>query len=196
MRYKISEYAKIHSVTQRTVWNWIKNGDVAIDRNSNGRVRVVIDENKEKKVAIYARVSSSENKENLERQKDRLLNFCNAKGYSVSKVVSEVGSGLNDQRPKLESLLIDNSIDVIVVEHKDRLARFGLNYIEKLLSLNGRKIEIVNNIESEKDDLMQDFVSIITSFTARLYGLRRSKRETEILIKQLNETQEQKSNKC
>ena len=80
---------------------------------------------------------------------------------------------------------MDDTITHIVVEHKDRLARFGLNYIEKLLSMNGRVIEIINNTETEKEDLMQDFVSIITSFTSRLYGQIRTKRQTERIIKEL-----------
>ena len=97
----------------------------------------------------------------------------------------EIGSGLNDKRPKLESILLDRTINLIVCEHSDRLARFGLHYIQKLLELDGRKIEIVNPQLNEKEDLMQDFVSIITSFTARLYGHRRTKRQTEKLIKEL-----------
>lgn len=86
---------------------------------------------------------------------------------------------------------MDKTIDIIIVEHKDRLARFGINYIEKLLSLDGRKIEAINPQTNEKDDLMQDFVSIITSFCARLYGKRRTKRQTEQLIKELNENNKQ-----
>ena len=129
---------------------------------------------------------TDENKSNLERQKDRLVSYANAKGYQVEKIVTEIGSGLNDNRPKLEKLLIDKTIDVIIVEHKDRLARFGINYIEKLLALDGRKIEIVNPQLDEKNDLMQDFVSIITSFCARLYGKRRTKRQTEKLIQELS----------
>ena len=99
------------------------------------------------------------------------MNYCAARGYKVIKVVTEIGSGLNDKRPKLESLLTDESVKMIVVEHSDRLARFGLNYINKLLELEGRKIEIINEQSNDKDDLMQDFVSIITSFCARLYGI-------------------------
>jgi predicted site-specific integrase-resolvase len=185
MEYKISEYAKKNKVSVRTIWNWIYDGRVSIRRTETGRVRIVIDENKEKTVAVYARVSSSENKDNLERQKERLVSFYNAKGYKVSKVVTEIGSGLNDKRPKLEALLSDNSIDIIVVEHKDRLCRFGLNYIQKLLALQEREIEIVNPVDDDKEDLVQDFVSIITSFCARIYGQRRTKRKTEQLIKEL-----------
>lgn len=185
MEYKISEYAKKNKVSIRTIWNWIYSGRVSIRRTETGRIRIVIDENKEKTVAVYARVSSSENKDNLERQKERLVSFCNAKGYKVSKIVTEIGSGLNDKRPKLEALLSDNSIDIIVVEHKDRLCRFGLNYIQKLLALQEREIEIVNPVDDDKEDLVQDFVAIITSFCARIYGQRRTKRKTEQLIKEL-----------
>lgn len=185
MELKISEYAKINRVTQRTVWNWIKQNRVKIKYTETGRVRIIVESDKEKQVAIYTRVSSTENKENLKSQTDRLINYCNAKGYKVTKVISEIGSGLNDQRPKLEKLLCDNNIDIIVVQHKDRLARFGINYIQKLLKLNNREIEIVNNIETEKEDLIQDFVSVITSFCARIYGQRRTKRKTEKLIKEL-----------
>ena len=79
----------------------------------------------------------------------------------------------------------DRSIKVIVVEHKDRFSRFGMNYIQKLLEMDGRRIEIVNEIVDDCDDLMQDFVSIITSFCARLYGQRRNRRRTEKLIEEL-----------
>jgi len=186
MEYKISQYAKKYGVTTRTVWNWIKNNQLETRITETGRWRIIEEKPlKDQRVFVYARVSSSENKKNLETQKERLINYCNAKGYKVDGIITEIGSGLNDKRPKLEKLLMDDTITHIVVEHKDRLARFGLNYIEKLLSMNGRVIEIINNTETEKEDLMQDFVSIITSFTSRLYGQRRTKRQTERIIKEL-----------
>lgn len=188
MKYKISQYAKMHGVTYRTVWNWIKKGEVSIEKTKTGRIWV-IEGDKDKTtltVATYARVSSSQNKDNLMRQEQRLLDYCAAKGYTVKKSVSEIGSGLNDNRKKLEKLLTDPEVDIIVIEHKDRIARFGLNYIAKLLEMNDRKIEIINETSNDTDDLMQDFVSIITSFTARLYGNRRSKRKTETIISELN----------
>lgn len=187
MKLKISQYAKMEKVPYRTIWNRIKSRDLEYERTLNGHIFVVIDENKEQRVAIYCRVSSSENKSNLERQKERLLSYCAAKGYRVDKVVCEIGSGLNDNRKKLESILLDKSITKIVVEHSDRFSRFGMNYIKKLLELDDRTVEVINTHNSDRDDLMQDFVSIITSFTARLYGQRRSRRNTEKLIKELEE---------
>lgn len=187
MKLKLSEYAKISGVSVRTLWRRINEGTLKIERSSTGRIFVEVGEEKfvPQKVCVYARVSSSENKNSLERQKERLISYCDAKGYKVDKVVVEIGSGLNDERKKLESILLDKSINLIVVEHKDRLARFGLNYIVKLLNLDNRKIEIINPQTNDEDDLMEDFVSIITSFISRLYGRRRSKRNTEKLIKEL-----------
>ena len=185
MKYKISQYAKLEKVQYRTIWNRIKAGKLNTEKTDTGRLLVIIDENKLQRVAVYCRVSSSENKDNLERQKERVLNYCAAKGYQIEKVVCEIGSGLNDERRKLENLLMDESITKIVVEHSDRFSRFGMNYISKLLKLHDREVEVINKQQNDRDDLMQDFVSIITSFTARLYGQRRTKRKTEQLIKQL-----------
>ena len=192
MKVKLSKYAKMSGVSVRTLWRRINDGSLLVERSSTGRVFVNLEEEQTSllNVCIYARVSSSENKDNLERQKERLVSYCNAKGYKVSKIITEIGSGLNDERKKLESILMDKSINLIVVEHKDRLARFGLNYIQRLLELDNRKIEIINPQTNDEDDLMQDFVSIITSFTARLYGRRRSKRITEKVIKEVSDNNE------
>lgn len=188
MRYKLSQYAKKYDVGYRTVWNWVKQGKVKAERTETNRLVIVEDEDKQVNdaVAIYARVSSSENKNNLIKQRERLENYCAAKGYKVMKVVEEIGSGLNDNRKKLESLLMDESIRKIVVEHSDRFSRFGMNYISKLLQMQGREIEVINEQSNDRDDLMQDFVSIVTSFCARLYGLRRNKRRTEKIIEELS----------
>jgi len=141
-------------------------------------------------VVIYARVSAAENKANLNSQAERLQAYCAAKGWAVSQVVKEIGSGVNDERPKLLKVLTNASARVIVVEHKDRLTRFGFHYLEALLLMQGRRIEVVKEAENGRDDLMQDFVSIITSFCARLYGQRRSKRKTERLIQELQDAKE------
>jgi predicted site-specific integrase-resolvase len=143
------------------------------------------------KVAIYTRVSAAENRENLESQAKRLQDYCAAKGYSIAIVVKEIGSGVNDTRPKLLKLLNDPTVTLIVVEHKDRLTRFGYNYIEQLLKMQNRRVEVINLAENGKEDLIQDFVSIVTSFCARLYGQRRSKRKTERIIAELTKVAEQ-----
>ena len=188
MKYKLSQYAKKYNVGYRTVWNWVKQGKVKVERTDTNRLVILENEDKQMNdaVAIYARVSSSENKNNLTKQRERLENYCAAKGYKVLKAVEEIGSGLNDNRKKLESLLMDESIKKIVVEHSDRFSRFGMNYISKLLQMRGREVEVINEQSNDRDDLMQDFVSTVTSFCARLYGQRRNKRRTEKIIEELS----------
>lgn len=186
---KLSQWAKNIGISYKSAWRMFKNGQIP-NAYKLETGTIIVDNHISHKdgfnVAIYSRVSSNENKDNLESQATRLKKYCLAKGYRIEKVVKEVGSGLNDERPKLEKLILNKNIDIIVVEHKDRLARFGLNYIIKLLECQNRKIEIVNVAENSQNDLMEDFVSIITSFTARLYGKRRSQRKTEKIIMELN----------
>ncbi|MDR9896220.1 recombinase family protein [Aetokthonos hydrillicola Thurmond2011] len=100
-------------------------------------------------------------------------------------MVKEVGSGLNDNRKKLNNLLEADDYDVLLVEDKDRLARFGIGCISILLNRLNIKLEIVNQTDNGRDELMQDLIAIITSFAARLYGQRRSKRKTQKIIEAL-----------
>jgi len=189
-RIKLSEYAELHSVTYRTAWNWYKAGKIKnAFKDEYGNVLVEIKEKTplENKVAIYTRVSSNENKSNLEAQAERLKHYAIARGYQITHIVKEVGSGVNDNRKKLLKLLQQDDYGVLLVEHKDRLTRFGFNYIKTLLEKDKKRIEVVNEAEDDKSDLMQDLVSILYSFSARLYGLRRSKRKTEQVIKCLEE---------
>jgi predicted site-specific integrase-resolvase len=137
------------------------------------------------RVAIYARVSSPEHRDNLERQVARLADYCAARGYQVAQVVKEVASGVNDSHPKLLALLKDTSATRIVVEYRDRLTRFGFHYLETLLLTQGRTIEVVNLSEDDKEDLIADLVAMVSSFTARLYGQRQAKRKTERIAAEL-----------
>ena len=185
---KLSDYAKTQGITYRTAWNWWKKGLLKGRQLPTGTIIVDLEPTRgtQTEVAcIYARVSSSENRDNLERQAERLIQFATARGYIISRIVKEVGSGLNDQRKKLVSVLKDDSYTVLVVEHKDRLTRFGTNYIITLFEKLGKRVEIINGSENPKDDLMADFAAVITSFCSRLYGLRRAKRKTEKIIAQL-----------
>jgi putative resolvase len=188
---KLSQYAKQIGVTYRTAFRWWQNGDIRGYQLPSGTI--VVTEGEEPKVkpdgqvALYARVSSHEHLANLDRQVERLEDYCAAKGYQVSKVVKEIGSGVNDNRAKFLALLEDQRITTIVVEHKDRATRFGFRYLDTLLKGQGRVIEVVNLAENNREDVLADLVSIVYSFAARLYGQRRAKRKTEAIVKQLQE---------
>lgn len=183
----LKEYAREHGIQYRSAWNRYKAGKIP-DAYQDEFGKILVPEkkyNKPEYVVCYARVSSSENKNNLESQAERLTAYCNAKGYIVQQVIKECASGLNDKRPKMLKLLQDGRISKIVVEHHDRLTRFGYHYLEEWMKEKGCEIEVINFAANDQEDLMKDFVSLVTSFTARLYGLRRSKRKTESLIKEL-----------
>lgn len=183
---KLSTYAKLNSCTYRTAWNRYKSGKLKCRIDDTGHI-VVLDKNSQKPdhIVTYARVSSSEDKSNLIKQSKRLVEYCNANGWKTHENILEIGSGLNDNRKKLLKIFSQGLATRLIVEHKDRLARFGVSYINEICKNIGCELHIINKQENDRDDLMQDFVSIITSFCARLYGLRRSRRKTESLIKSL-----------
>jgi putative resolvase len=188
---KLSDYAKRQGVSYRTAWRWFKAGLLNAEQMPTGTI-IVRDDTAtrvQEHTVIYARVSAAENKSNLDSQAERARQYCIARGYQISGVIKEIGSGLNDQRPRLIKLLNDPTARRIVVEHQDRLTRFGFNYIETLLKQQGRSIEVIDKAADGKEDLLQDFIAIITSFCARLYGQRRSKRKTEKTIAELTDDQ-------
>ena len=189
---KLSEYAKREGIGYRAAWNRYKAGKIHnAFENENGGIMINLPqkENKTPYTIVYARVSTNEQKKDLEGQAKRCIDFANANGLSVDKVVKEIASGLNDERPKLNDLLNDENITTIIVEHKDRLTRFGFNYIKTLLEQRPCNILVVNTVDTEKEDLMQDFISVITSFCARIYSKRRTKKQVEKII-ELSQTQE------
>ena len=184
---KLSQYAKQQGISYRTALRWFRDGTIQGYQAPSGTIIVTEREPMQavQKVAIYARVSSAEHRANLERQAERLTQYCTARGYQVAQVVKEIASGVNDSRPKLLSLLKDPSITRVVVEHRDRLTRFGFHYIDALFTVQGRTIEVVNPAQNDTEELLADLTSIIYRFCARLYGQRRAKRKTEKLVDQL-----------
>ena len=185
---KLSDYAKQQGVRYETAWRWFRDGKITGHRV--GEHTILVDEGSPSpapigRVAVYARVSSAEQKSTLDSQAERLVAYCTAKGYPTAKVVKEVGSGITDSRPKLLALLEDQGITLIVVEHQDRLTRFGFRYLETLLRGQGRSIEVVNLAENGTEDLLADLTAIVYSFCARLYGQRRAKRKTEKIVQEL-----------
>ena len=191
---KLPEYAKRVGVTRFTAHRWFHDGKIpGAYQLPSGLIYVpdtIFDTEKPKPkglTVVYARVSSSEQrKTNLETQAEQLTQFAIANGWVVDKVIKEVDSGLNDERKKLTDLLrSDTKIDRIIVEHKDRLTRFGFNYLQILADKMGFEIIVVNPTMTDNEDLMQDFASIITSFCARLYSRRRAKLQAEKIIQSL-----------
>lgn len=178
---KLSEYAKRNGIGYRAAWNRFKAGKIE-GAYINDAGHIVVPEPEDvrlPKAAVYARVSSHKQKDDLDRQAARMVEYANAQGLSVVLVVKEIASGVNDDRKKLTALLNDDSWGTLVVEHKDRLSRVGFNWFEVLLKNQGRRVSVANRAEEATHDLMDDFTSIVYSFAARMYGLRRAKDRTQ-----------------
>lgn len=187
--YSTGKAAKILRVHPLTVFRWIKAGKVGAIRNPAGRWLVPqsevdrllgVEREERARAIIYAKVSSHEQKEHLKSQVGRLKKYILERGYSLAGVYEEVGSGLNERRRKLERVLgklKNREADVIVVEFKDRLSRFGFGYLAKVAESYGGRVEVVGD-DIKKDlmqELVEDMISIVSSFSARLYGCRSQK---------------------
>ena len=173
---KLSAYAKQVGVTYKTAYQWWKAGQLDAYQLPTGTIIVREAKPSATGVALYARVSSADQKAEVTRQLHRLRDYAAARGYQVVAEVTEIASGLNDARPKLTKLLTDAQVSVIVVEHRDRLTRFGYGYLAALLEQAGRRVEAIYPSDTD-NDLVDGFVAVITSMAAHLYGRRTAKRQ-------------------
>src|SRR5258706_3952702 len=141
-------------------------------RLPSGTIMVeVADEVQQAQVVVYSRVSSGDQRGDLDRQVARVTAWATGQDLAVSRVVTEVGSALIGRREKFLGLLRDPAVSTIVVEHRDRFARFGAEYLEAALGAQGRRLLVVDPAEVD-DDLVRDVTEILTSLCARLYGRR------------------------
>jgi putative resolvase len=171
---KLAEWARVNRVHPQTAYRWFRQGTMPVpaQRLPSGTILVDAPESPSGgRAVLYARVSAHDQRADLDRQVSRMTAWATGQGVAVAEVVTEVGSGLNGKRPKLKRLLADPQATVIVVEHRDRLARFGVEHLEAALSAHGRRLVVVDPGETG-DDLERDMIEVLTSFCARLYGRR------------------------
>lgn len=190
--YKPKDFAELLNVSVKTLQRWDRDGVLVARRTPTDRRYYTYDQYLEykgvksennRKIVIYARVSTNNQKDDLLNQVNFLQNFVNAKGIIVDDVIHDIGSGLNYNRKKWIKLLDDvmqNKIDTIVVTHKDRFIRFGYEWFERFLGKFNTKIIVVNNeLLSPQEELVQDIISILHVFSCRIYGLRKYKKKIE-----------------
>lgn len=187
---KLSAWAKKQGLSYKTAWRLFRSGKfpLPVAQLATGTIIVkepeVTYETDSSLVVLYARVSSSDQKEDLDRQLSRLVEYATANGFKVKGVIKEIGSGLNGKRNKLLSILRDPEVKTIIVEHKDRLVRFGFEYMEALLTSSGRRIIVVDETEM-KDDLIRDMIDALTSFCARPYGRHSARNKAKKVLKEI-----------
>lgn len=191
-RIKLSEYAEAMCVTRATALNWYHQGKIPYptERPSERIILVQVPDdfdgtsitqrNDGGKTVAYCRVSTHKQKDGLNLQELSILKHANEHGITIDKTIQEVGSGFNENRPKLGNILKDPSITTIIVEHKDRLARSNFNLIRKCLEAQGRKIIVINDDELD-DDLVTEITEYMVSVCEKIYGRRGAKRVQETL---------------
>ena len=189
--YKLKDFAELLGVSVKTLQRWDRDGILKANRTPTDRRYYTYDqylqfkgiqtENDIRDIVIYARVSTKNQKDDLQNQVDFLKQFCNAKGIIVNQCIEDFGSGLNYNRKKWNKLLDDvmgNRIKTIIITNKDRFIRFGYDWFEKFCEKFNTKIIIVNNETlSPNEELVQDIISILHVFSCRLYGLRKYKNQ-------------------
>ena len=200
--YKPKDFAELLGVSVKTLQRWDRDGILKANRTPTDRRYYTYDqylqfkgiqtENDIRDTVIYARVSTRNQKDDLQNQVEFLKQFCNAKGIIVNQCIEDFGSGLNYNRKKWNKLLdevMENKIKTIVISNKDRFIRFGYDWFEKFCEKFNTKIIIVNNETlSPNEELVQDIISILHVFSCRLYGLRKYKnqiKEDEEIAKEL-----------
>ena len=175
---KLSDWAKRQGIGYATAWRWFRDGQLPVPNEQTATGTILVHPQRavraKEEVALYARVSSADQKADLDRQLGRLVEFAARQGLSVSRTVAEVGSGLNGRRAKLRGLLESAVVQTIVVEHRDRLCRFSFEYLQSDLAAQGRSLLVMEEKELD-DDLARDMTEVLTSFCSRLYGKRSAK---------------------
>lgn len=173
----LTEWAKTQGVHPQTAYRWFREGTLPVPAQRVGprTILVNIEANTAPEivggVGLYARVSSHDQKQDLERQVGRLTRWAASGGHRVVRVESEIGSGMSGARTKARRLLADPQVTTVVVEHRDRLGRMNTELVESALEAAGRRLVVLDDSEDE-NDLVRDMVEVLTSFCARLYGRR------------------------
>lgn len=171
----LGEWARQQDIHPQTAYRWFRTGTLPVPARKMGKLILVGDLEvgrvSSRLTAVYARVSSADQRDDLDRQVARVCSWAVANGFSIDRVVTEVGSGLNRKRRKFLGLVSDPKVTTILVEHRDRFARFGSEYVAASLEASGRRLVVIDDAEVD-DDLVRDMTEVLTSFCARLYGRR------------------------
>lgn len=183
MAVRLSEWAKSQGVHYQTAWRWFRDGTLPVPATQTATGVILVHPEalpvpEVQTLGLYARVSSHDQRGDLDRQVARLSEWAARAGQRVSRVEAEVGSGMNGARSKVRRLLSDPGVTTVVVEHRDRLGRMNTELVEAALSAHGRRLVVLDDTEVD-DDLVLDMVEVLTSFCARLYGKRSARNRAE-----------------
>jgi len=192
--YRINEFAKRIGKSTSTLRRWDHDGRLTAKRTPTGQryyteadIRKILGiKDIERKIIVYCRVSSSNQKNDLKSQVSAMEQFCLSSGIAVDEWIQEIGGGMNFKRKQFLSLIsriMSGEIQTVIVAHKDRLCRFGFDFFEYLANQNECEITVVNQQSlSPQQEMVEDLMAIIHTFSCRLYGLRRYKKDLKKII--------------
>ena len=180
---RLREWAELQGVHYQTAWRWFRDGTLPVPAVQTPTGTILVEVQGEtvaaqEAVGLYARVSSHDQRGDLDRQVARLSEWAAKAGVRVERIEAEVGSGMNGSRFKVRRLLSDPKVTTVVVEHRDRLGRMNTELVEAALAASGRKLVVIDDGEDD-DDLVRDMTEVLTSFCARLYGRRSARNRAE-----------------
>jgi putative resolvase len=181
---KLKERAHGQGVSYRTALNWFHAGTLPVPARQLPTGTILVDPAPRAagRTVAYCRVSGAGQQDDLERQAGRVAEECGRRGITLDATITEAGSVLNGDRVRLRELLCDPAVTRIVVEHRDRLARFGVEHLQAALSATGRSI-IVLHPDEVTDDLAGDMAEVLTSMCARLYGRRSARKRAAAAVR-------------
>ena len=182
-RVNLTEWARRQGIHPQTAYNWFHAGTLPVPAVRVNQRTILVSPDAvlatpKETLGLYARVSSHDQRGDLDRQVARLTEWAAKTGQPVVRVEAEVGSGMSGSRTKLRRLLADPTVTTVVVEHRDRLARVNAELVEAALSAQGRRLVVIDEGEVD-DDLVRDMTEVLTSFCARLYGRRSARNRGE-----------------
>jgi len=200
--YTISQFAKKVNVSASTLRRWDKTGEFKAKKHKSGHryydesdVRSLLNLTplQDRKVIVYCRVSSSNQKDDLASQVKSMESYCSSNGIKIDELIKEIGGGMNFKRKKFLQLMDDvakGEISKILIAHKDRLSRFGFDYFSHVCQVNGCELEVINQESlSPEKEMVEDLLAIVHTFSCRLYGLRSYKKTLKKALANENNTE-------
>lgn len=183
MGVNLTEWARAQGVHPQTARRWFREGTLPVPARRVGprTILVNVEANAAPQamggVGLYARVSSHDQRPDLERQTARLVRWAAQAGHRLVRCEAEIASGMDGSRAKVRRLLADPAVTTVVVERRDRLGQMNTELVEAVLAAAGRRLVVLDDSEVE-DDLVLDMAEVLTSFCARLYGRRSARNRT------------------
>ena len=183
---KANKVLKILQVTRPTLVSYVKSGKIKATRLTNGywdydddSVYELVGLKDQRKVVVYSRVSTNNQKKSLESQIEANIKWANKNGYKIDEVYQDIASGMNFDRNDFKKMIMNvmkRKIKTIIISHKDRFSRISFDAWNEICKEFDCNIVVINNAENEEKEIFQDIISLIHCFAVKMYSKRKRKK--------------------